>query len=414
MAEHHYSVTITLMKEEIGQISNANCHALFVAACACNIFLLSRRPREFSSSSQAVVTRGSEAAVGLDTSWTLLTRGTFGILHQSWPWILKGPVSSMFRPYPEPSLSATRKLTKNTEEMLKKMNNLAAEWGFGLEGAEEELGDVQTATAYFIAVWNLRRIWVVLEFCLGASKSKFDSPITATIDEPESDTAFERELPRKRREIYRPDSLSSSIFQFAIRTPPRFWECLEKRRPRALIIYAYFSVCWEAFNYGSSSSGNSASSNMWWVKGRAEMDLNAVEGELFRLDTTGESWKEWIEGARRCYNGLKQGWWLDEEENRLISTDSVPDDLASSRGIQLRTGNQFGSQGTQQEPIDFSNEPFGFTFDMIMGHSLTPGDYYEGWSNDSLGTNLRLGVDIESMPELLDESTFTWDGTAWQ
>ncbi|KAF4622246.1 hypothetical protein D9613_009605 [Agrocybe pediades] len=343
LAEYHYSAAMTLMREEICNITEHNCNALFAAAAACNYYMLSRRPSQQGSSSQAVTI--NTISTELDLSWTLLVRSTFGILQQSWQWERKGPLSAMMtRLYPEPSTTIPHKLTKNTEQMIEKLHNLASEWGFGLGTMceEEELGDVQTATAYYIAAWNLRRIWVVLEYCLGASSLSPHSSATASIhEEPLSENnqpVAPHPKTKRRRIIYRPDLLSSSLFQFVLRTPARFWECLEKKKPRALIIYAHFSACWEALHYGESVFGTAQltptshrpgkdkkdgyGTGEWWTRGRAAMDLESVEEELLRQDAQGAVWRKWIEGARRCYDGLREGWWLEEETEQLGSPSS--------------------------------------------------------------------------------------------
>ena len=85
-----------------------------------------------------------------------------------------------------------------------------------------------------------------------------------------------------------PDMMVSIMMQFVLRTPQRFWECLENRRGRALVLFAWYCVGWEAVG-------------RWWTEGRAECDLEMVEGAI------GTEWGKWVVGAREVLKGLKGG-----------------------------------------------------------------------------------------------------------
>jgi len=318
VGERHYTEAVKGIIQELGglgddngtrRITEDNCHALFLAINLSNLYTLSmsrcrylldnnndcgqKRKRKNSPRRRLV------ALHRLDVTWTAFTRCSFGVLDKSWKWIINGPIAPIFLPYPSiPKAMPT--LSKRTETMLTELLRLC---GDGLlDGAAEELADVQVATAYFAAVWNLRKVWGVLEEYVTD-----DAVRCAWYEWRSTHTTLEKAA-----------ALYSAIFQFVLRTPATFWECLDKKKPRALVIYAYFVACFEALNFGCDSSNpwshldsqTGSTAATWWILGRAENDLRCVEDEL-RVLGVEDIWRNWVAGAWRIWEGLRKGWWFD-------------------------------------------------------------------------------------------------------
>ncbi|KAF9556556.1 hypothetical protein CPC08DRAFT_711151 [Agrocybe pediades] len=320
--ERHYIEAMRLLKAEITQgIDEINCHANFTATVMCMFYFVSRRrrPSPFNPLSGKVRRH-------LDLSWTTFIRGSCGALHGLWPLVKRGPVALLIHEFPllEPS---SQMLSPNTEMMLARLNTLCMDFNLLGPAAAKEMADMGTASAYYAALYQLRMIWVALESCCssaGASRhSDFDSDGNEHLPEPQ-DRHFRKELGIGESAL-----LSSCILQYSLRTLPAFWECLENKSPRALIIYAYYVICWQGLSYGSCNpavrevlsegGGTPGRTEAWWVEGRAETDLKGVEEELSEIatnDSEREAWREWLGGAWNVLEGLKNGWWL---ENNVAS-----------------------------------------------------------------------------------------------
>ena len=314
MATHHIEQALKGLQHELSgntnkKINDENCHALFVTLSIINLYSLSPRRYECQiHETSPTGTAGVTSSRRLDTSWTIFTRGAFGILQKSWRWIIDGPISPLFRPYPSTFPAPT--LSERTEVMFSDLFKLCSD--SSINGGSEELGDIQSATAYFVALWNLKRVWGILEDCCPSGQI---------------DDYAEIQIP-DRGDLY------IAIFQFILRTPADFWKHLEIRKPRALVIYAYYVICWEALTFGSRfnhepapqpNSNDQGCSATWWTSGRAELDLKGVEEEL-RVQGILEPWKAWMDGAWRVLYGLREGWWfeINEDSNHSVDVGQFP------------------------------------------------------------------------------------------
>ena len=89
----------------------------------------------------------------------------------------------------------------------------------------------------------------------------------------------------------RSECVASAVFQYVLRTPGRFWECVEERRGRALAVYVWLAVAFEGIRD-------------WWAKGRGAWEVDVVQRCLEK------EWWPWIEGAREVLAALEE----DESE----------------------------------------------------------------------------------------------------
>jgi len=297
---HHAEAMKHLKMDLLNGIDEVNCHATFAGDIICILYLIHRSSRPYHREA-AILTHGENH---LDTAWVWFIRGAYGSVIGTWTCIRHGPVSTLIREYSHISRSTTKQLSKNTESMLSELTQLCINFNILGSQAAQEMVDVPTATAYYNAIYNLRMIWTFLE-----------SSCKATSSFPQNG----------KHKSYEP--FCSAIIQSVLRIPAQFWDCMEAKRPRALIIYAYIVVCWEGVGYSAGDSnldpisdGNDSSpgSNIgrWWTSGKAENDLNVIGELLDSLAVDGlerEVWKSWIAGAWRVFYGLKHGWWISTE-----------------------------------------------------------------------------------------------------
>ena len=208
-------------------------------------------------------------------------------------------------------------------------------------------------------------------------------------------------------------ALYSAIFQFVLRTPARFWECLDKKKPRALVIYAYFVAGFEALNFGCDSSLHSthnpwshldqtgSTAATWWILGRAEHDLRCVEDEL-RVLGVEEIWRDWVAGAWRIWDGLRKGCWFDWN-------DAASGALTVTRhiGAEFEQG-QYGSVEVQHDDTSSNFVPVHTTtqhldsFDYTTNYSLQ--HFHEHWISGLLGADSStMNAFISSEPICSEE-----------
>jgi len=322
--ERHYVEAMRSLKMAVIEgIDEVNCHATFAAAVVCILYFVSRRrkPSPFNPLSGPIRRH-------LDLSWSSFIRGTCGALHGLWPMVMRGPVALLVYEFPSTE-SSTKVLSANTEMMLSKLNLLCLDFNILGAGQAGEMKVMANASGYYAALYNLRMVWAVLEdYCSFSSdlEGNFDSDGNQHLPEPQ-DRLFRGTLG-----IGGSSALCAAISQYVLRTPANFWDCLERKSPRALIIYAYYIVCWEGLAYGSAvddlqvgAGGDQADEDAdahqrrfgrWWTQGRAETDLRGIEEELYECATDDNErriWKEWIEGAWNVFEGLKHGWWIDND-----------------------------------------------------------------------------------------------------
>ncbi|KAF9556535.1 hypothetical protein CPC08DRAFT_752453 [Agrocybe pediades] len=310
LEKRHYKEAMNQMTRTIlGGADEVNCHALFASVFIWIYYLLSRRSQLPSSQAPSILSdqpfsRGTTPQLPLDTSWVTFVRGTYGTLQGTWQWIHRGPVYQLLKERAEQYSDETIQLNANTESMLSELTKLCINFNILGSHRASEMTDPTIAAAYYSAVYRLRGIWCTIEtYC---------SPLDI--------------IARSQKH----NALSTAIFKAVLFTPPQFWDCLEKESPRALIIYAYFIVCWETVSYGLGESvldETTESSQMfdipsydasqgvsrWWIKGKAENDLaiiDALLASIARNDYERNSFKEWMGGAWRVLHGLKHGWWL--------------------------------------------------------------------------------------------------------
>ncbi|KAF9540734.1 hypothetical protein CPC08DRAFT_730923 [Agrocybe pediades] len=330
MADYHFREAFRRLQIELAgntkkAINSRNCHGLFMTLNMFLLYALSGRTYKVFG------TDGVYTRPYLDTSWTVFLRSAVGVLVQSWPWITTGPIASLFSCIP-PIPGIRTSFSCRTEAMFANLNRLCTDGS--IDGASEELGNVNTATAYFAAIWNIKKIWSVVEEVVGIPPSGSDATV-----------AFSSSSTKPPATIA---NICNLIYHFALRTPRPFWEALQKKKPRALTIYAYFSVCWEAFHYacrlksletGLLSDANKGST-LFWVSGRAEVDLKGVEAEL-RFSGNWDVWNTWIAGAWMVFDGLKAGWWFDQAVEPL--NDTLRTAMVGNEMMPLQAANAWGT-----------------------------------------------------------------------
>ncbi|KAF4622250.1 hypothetical protein D9613_009609 [Agrocybe pediades] len=342
MADYYFQQALQSLQSELSgnvkkAITQRNCDALFMTLSIFTLFALSGRMQKF------LVGNGNATGTlnHLDTTWTVFLRSGVGVFVNSWTWITTGSIA----PYishlpPEPKMSTS--FSCRTEAMFMNLNRLCTDGS--IDGAGEELGNISTSTTYFTAIWNLKKIWSVLEEVAGIS-NPYSEPVTEV--SPSSSN-------RKHRATV--VELCNITYHFVLRTPAQFWESLHKKKPRALTIYAYLSVCWEALDFahrlGSPDAGSTPDkkkdSAMFWLAGRAEVDLKGVEMEL-RSSGDWDTWSEWIVGAWSVFNGLRAGWWFDQDvEAGTVGTAGIA--LPGSEVATLDAGTIWGNQEHENVP----------------------------------------------------------------
>lgn len=250
-AAAHHQAAVRGIAEELRNINAENCHTLLAAQMILHFYALcwprlrarwgcSTSPSSSSSTSPS----SASSLYDIDTialqsdanqlgSWIRFLRCTFGFLERCWEWLPSG----IWRPLMHPPASYTT-LDMPSESRLSELFRLCTDRTLP---DCDELNDMTTASAYFIAIGNLRPVY-------GA--------VNAAI---------------------LPDEVRSAISQYAIRTPSRFWDALEMGRPRALVIYAHYCIVYEELGF-------------WWVQGQSEWDLERVER---RLPVEWRNWLEW-------------------------------------------------------------------------------------------------------------------------
>ncbi|KAF9552158.1 hypothetical protein CPC08DRAFT_714873 [Agrocybe pediades] len=329
IGEHHFSQALQKMGVELqGGITDNNCHALFVAISLLNVYALSQA--RYQHLLKRIPLRADEHGPllnKLDTRWTFLTRTSFGILNESWTWVTRGPIAPLLLPYP-PTPKTMTPLSQPAEAVFLELFKLCSD--VSIPGAADELGDVQNATAYFVAAWNLRKVWGVMEECID-----YRARPTGT-------------FPLKKIAAF-----YSAIFQFVLRVPAKFWDAVDRKKPRALIIYAYLVVCFEGVDYSVQMHERPVNDDFaerdhgtrtWWISGRSERDLHCVEDELRTLGVL-ELWKDWTTRAWSIWEKLRAGRWLDPDEDPFELAMITPDALALT--VPQVSGAVIPSQGEE-------------------------------------------------------------------
>ncbi|KUJ11394.1 uncharacterized protein LY89DRAFT_243869 [Mollisia scopiformis] len=179
-------------------------------------------------------------------SWYKLHRGGAEILQSAISWVQKGALSSMIRPlmvlesmFPVPSTSL---VLVDIGDDIDKLNAISSCWGF-FEEKDTLDSTLQTLRFAFNLTSHL------------SSKSGTELK----------------------------GSISSCIATLSWMTlvPLRFCEMVEEKCPQALILVAVYCILLKRIE------------GFWWIEGKAESLLEAVEGEL------GDGWQAWLEWPRR-------------------------------------------------------------------------------------------------------------------
>ena len=329
LEEKHFKEAMNCVGREIlSGIDELSCHAFFVATSVFVLYLVSprRHPISIPSTSDDISASILDVPLTLDTTWSSFIRAVYGALQHSWTWLARGPVALLVDNLPPPRTS-THTLSHKAESMLARLNLLCSDFNILGPDSAMEMGDRSTASAYYDAVWNIRMAWAVLEwYCASVHlKNSFTGQLKSSQDVLNDGSPL---LPVDSAEVL------CALFQFVLHTPSRFWERLESASPRALIIYSYYSVCWEAMSYDrkrlplrvSTMCPHDGEKNdperddhawHWWTQGRAEADLKCIELQLdfvSRSEYERGVYKQWINGAWDVYRQLRQGFWFENEE----------------------------------------------------------------------------------------------------
>ena len=221
LEENHFGEAMNYFGHEIlSGIDELSCHAVFAATCAFVLYLISPRRHPISIRSNSTPTTPRP----LDTTWAYFFRALYGALQHSWPWLVQGPIARLVDDL-LPARTSTQTLSLKAESVLARLTLLHSDFNILGPNSAAEMADRSTASAYYDAVWNIRMTWAIMEwYCASIHLEPVDS-----------------------------GEILCALFQFLLQTPPRFWERLESGSPRALIIYSYFTVCWEALSYNTEN-----------------------------------------------------------------------------------------------------------------------------------------------------------------
>ncbi|KAF4622207.1 hypothetical protein D9613_009621 [Agrocybe pediades] len=294
LEEQNFAEAMKLLQRQFRSgLNQVNCHAMFAGNCLCIMYLVSRRRQANSSRST------------LDMSWSLHIRRTTGSLHSTIPFIIDGPVGMLLTEYP-PMPSNGTVLCRQGQELFQKLFTLCSDFDSLGSEAAQEMNDIDVASAYYTTVCRLKVVWTTMEECL---KSASDASLLGA----SYITRF-------------PGSLFSAMIDFVVHSPPIFWSRVEQKSPRALVIYAYLSVCWEGVGHSFKLISGGRDEGWWWTEGRAAMDLQGIRDELDTVagnDADRWLWRDWIRGAWSIMELISRDSWLSDPLTMLRLTEDA-------------------------------------------------------------------------------------------
>lgn len=275
-----------LIAPELHTVDESNAAALFLAASLRGMY-------DFTNTDLHPPPTPWRVEMG----WIRNMQSAFGVLDLSWRFILleTSPILPLLQPPRDPPTTLPPEISARLQALFSLCTDL------DLPNADE-LDDPATAAAYFLAIKNLRRLYAVL----------YSDP---------------------KRRMYRDGSRDheeevwNAACQFVLRTPAPFWGCLEKCRPRALVVYAHYFVAW-------------AGSRRWWIRGKARKELQGV------LSVLEEQWESWLEWPRIKIDELEvQRERAEEDADRSDRAKTSDASLAAAEDVGEREESEMNGVG---------------------------------------------------------------------
>ncbi|KAF4622243.1 hypothetical protein D9613_009600 [Agrocybe pediades] len=302
----HFAEALKLLALQLEEgVHEINCHSTFVGNCMCVMYLLSQRPEASSRRT-------------LDISWALHLRRTCLALPGILPLVREGPIGLLIQQHP-PIPPCGRSPSRNIQSMFQKLHSLCIDFDILGPDASEEMNDVKVASAYYTTLYQLRKLWATLEECL---------VFWVHVDQP-SVFASGRH----------PGTLHMEIIHFVLHSPSLFWDMLQKKSPRALIIYSYFTLVWEGLDLALSKlEGRDDRGGKWWTEGRAAMDIQGILDDLDLMAKSAEdlrNWRDWVTAASNVLGLMKREWWLVDDMYASPGSASTSDIQAATPGYLL-------------------------------------------------------------------------------
>ncbi|RPB08076.1 hypothetical protein P167DRAFT_494741 [Morchella conica CCBAS932] len=262
-ATAHYDQAVRTMGAMVPHICKDSCEALFISSSLIVVF---------ATASPLIPGNSMENDPWNIPEWIPLIRGVHSILHEVWDWVESGCLGQMLKVqfYERTGISS------DETEALNALYRLCTDT---TESDADEIKDTEVSSTYFGAIHKLRKSFV-------------------SCTDP--DMQF---------------NTTSLIFQWPICVSDKYVLLLKERRPRALIIFAYYCVLLKRMEIA------------WWVGGRAEYELGRIERSIRDL----EKWKKWLEWPVKMVRGGTQIEPLDEARSTTAaaSTADSADSAAS-------------------------------------------------------------------------------------
>ncbi|TGZ79332.1 hypothetical protein EX30DRAFT_111423 [Ascodesmis nigricans] len=248
IAIKHHNAAVKGMSAELAHVHPANCEALLVTSCTILMY-------SFFIASMPTIP-GVEVK---PASWVLCLRGVNGIISLSYDWVIRGLIGDLLRPWflsnesldPEIDARITQLYTLSTDRTLP---------------SAEELDDADVSSAYFHATSKLRK-----SFC-GAESSN--------------------------------DHISN-VFAWPIWVSEKFVELLQRNHPRALIIWAHYTVLLDELEF-------------WWSEGIGDWEMGQVEQLL------PPEWVHWLEWPKRRMREHRERMARNDDQ-KIIDSLIVPE-----------------------------------------------------------------------------------------
>lgn len=234
-ATAHYDQAVRIMGAMVPNICKDNYESLFIASTLIVVFA--------TASPLLPGHANTENGPWTLPEWLPLIRGVYSILKEVGSWMENGCLSPILKFHlydgPDPV----------SDDIDKALNDLYRLCTDTSEPAPEEIKNTDVSSTYFGAIHELRKSFV------GSADPKHN-PI-------------------------------SLIFIWPICTSDKYVALLKQRRPRALIIFAYYCVLLKRMEVH------------WWLRGRAEYELVRIEKSIQEL----EKWRKWLEWPTKMVRG---------------------------------------------------------------------------------------------------------------
>lgn len=243
-ATAHYDQAVRTMGAMVPHICKDSCEALFISSSLIVVF---------ATASPLIPGNAIENDPWSMPEWIPLIRGVYSILREVWEWVESGCLGPMLK-------VKFYERTGVSSDEIEALNALYRLCTDTTESDPDEIKDTEVSSTYFGAIHKLHKSFVS---CTEPGK-QFNT--------------------------------TSLIFLWPICVSDKYVSLLKERRPRALVIFAYYCVLLKRMELH------------WWVGGRAEYELGRIERSIRDL----EKWKKWLEWPAKMVRGGAQIEPLDE------------------------------------------------------------------------------------------------------